>query len=347
MAKAKSGPVTMAVAGLGRAGWNIHVSAIRGRKDFVLTEVMDLDESRLSEAEAEFGCCTYRDWGKFLRESKAELVVVATQSQDHARMSWQALEAGKNVLVEKPMATRLRDIDRMIAAAEASGKLLTVHQSARMAPEYWFIQDVVRSGVLGRIFSIKHGSYGFGRRNDWQTLRKYGGGQLNNNGVHIIDQVVQLIDSPITQVFGDLQQVLNPGDCEDHVKVVFRAENGVVADIEITTACALPLPSWVLMGTRGTLISDGTNARLRYTEAKKLPALKPIDSIAAVGRKYGTGENLTFTEETRPASLTPPKNFYDYLYDSLRKGKPLLVTPESSQRTMQVMQLARKCTPFA
>ena len=70
MAKAKSGPVTMAVAGLGRAGWDIHVSAIRGRKDFVLTEVMDLDESRLAEAEAEFGCCTYRDWGRFLRESR-------------------------------------------------------------------------------------------------------------------------------------------------------------------------------------------------------------------------------------------------------------------------------------
>ena len=217
-----------------------------------------------------------------------------------------------------------------------------------MSPEYWFIQDVVRSGVLGRIFSIKHGSYGFGRRNDWQTLRKYGGGQLNNNGVHIIDQVVQLIDSPITQVFGDLQQVLNPGDCEDHVKVVFRGGERRGRRHRDHHGLRLPLPSWVLMGTRGTLISDGTRrARLRYTEAKKLPALKPIDSIAAVGRKYGTGETLTFTEETRPASLTPPKNFYDYLYDSLRKGKPLLVTPESSQRTMQVMQLARKGTPFA
>ena len=117
MATGKKQPIRTAVAGLGRAGWNMHVAAVRGRKDFVLTDVIDLEEKRREEARAEFGCRTFRSWSKFLRESDAELVVVATQSKDHARQSLQALKAGLHVLVETPMATRVRDADRMIAQA--------------------------------------------------------------------------------------------------------------------------------------------------------------------------------------------------------------------------------------
>ncbi len=344
MAK-KAAPISMAVVGLGRAGWDIHVKAIRGREDFVLSEVMDLDKGRLAEAQGEFGCKTFSDWKTFLKNSTAELVVIATQSHDHVWMTREALAAGKHVVVEKPMATTLADVEKMMAAAEKSGTILTVHQSVRFFPEYLHIQEQIRRGVLGRIFSLHRGVYGFARRNDWQCFSKYGGGQLNNTGVHILDQVVQLLDAPVTTVFGDLQQILNPGDVEDHVKVVMRTEAGMVADVEIAVS-ALPLPSWVLMGTKGTLVCDGTISKLRYV-AGKLPKLKPMDLKAVPGREYGTGEKIEFVEEELPATATSAKNYYDYLYDSLRKGKPLFVTPESVWRTMRVLKLARKGTEFA
>jgi predicted dehydrogenase len=336
----------MGVVGLGRAGWDIHVRAIRGRKDFLLTDVVDLEQSRLEEARAEFGCRTHRDFRAFLRDSEAELAVIATQSKDHAWMSWEALEAGKHVLSEKPMATRLRDVDRVLAAAKASRRLFTVHQNARLAPDLRHVQEVIRSGLLGRVFMIKRGSYSFGRRNDWQTLRKYGGGQLNNNGVHMVDQVLQLLDSPVKAVFGDLQQILNPGDTEDHVKVVIRAESGMVADVEVSTACAVPPPAWVVMGDRGTLISDGKTSRLRYYLGRRLRPLKPVDSHMVATRSYGIGETIEFKEETLPSASPWPRDFYDYLYDSIRKGKPLLVTGESVRNTMYVLQEARKGTAF-
>jgi len=347
MASGKKEPIRTAVAGLGRAGWHMHVSTIRGRKDFVLTDVIDLEEKRLEEARAEFGCRTFRSWSKFLRETDAELVVVATQSKDHARQSIQALRAGLHVLVEKPIATRVRDADRMIAQAKESRRVLTVHQSVRHTPEAEHIREVMRSGVLGRVFMIKRGGYGFSRRRDWQVLRKYGGGQLNNNGVHIIDQVVQLLDSPVKEVFGDLQQILNPGDAEDHVKVVIRAESGMVADIEVTTACALPLPAWVLMGSRGTLVSDGKTSHLRYQKAKKLPPLRPEDSTMVASRSYGTGEVIEFVEKTVPSSRPVKRSFYDHLHATIREGKPVYVTPESARQVLYVLRQARRGTPFA
>ena len=346
MATVKGGAIRTAVVGLGRAGWDIHIAAMRGRKDFVITDVVDLEQPRLEEARAEFGCRTYRDWKQFLRKSDAELAVVATQSRDHARMSMEALRAGMHVLVEKPMATSLRDADRMIEVANETGRLLTVHQNARLARDLLHIQQVIRSGVLGRVFMVRRGGYGFQRRRDWQTLRKYGGGQLNNTAVHMIDQVCQLLDSPVSAVFGDLQQIINPGDVEDHVKVVVRGESGMVVEVESTMVCALPLTAWVVMGSRGTLVSDGQTSRLRYTKLKKLPAVKPIDSHVVESRRYGFGEVIEFAEETMPTALAPKRKYYDYLYDSIRKGKPLFVTPESVRQVIYVLQQARKGTAF-
>jgi scyllo-inositol 2-dehydrogenase (NADP+) len=319
MAAKRRGPISMAVVGLGRAGWDIHVDAIRGRKDFRLTEAVDLEKSRVEEARAEFGCRTFLSFKQFLRESEAELIVIATQSKDHAPMSIAALATGKHVLVEKPMAVSLRETDRVLAAAKKSKGLFTIHQSARWSADFLHIRQVMKSRVLGDIFAIKRGQFSYGRRNDWQVLRKYGGGNLNNNGVHAVDQVVQLLDSPVKDVFGDLQCILNPGDTEDHIKVIIRAESGMVA--------------------------DGKKSRLRY-HAQKLPRLRPIDKHLVPTRRYGTGEKIAFKEEEVPSSAPAKKEYYDCLYDSIRKGKPLAVTPESVRPTMYVLQHARKGTMF-
>lgn len=353
MAAKTRSPIRTAVAGLGRAGWDIHVRAIRGRRDFVLTDVIEPEAARRKEAQSEFGCRAYTDYRKFLREADTELVVIATQSQDHARQSIQALRAGFHVLCEKPMAVNLREADRVIKEAdrvikeaEKRKNLFTVHQSARFSPELIHIQKVIKSGKLGKVFQIKRYAHVYARRNDWQTLRKYGGGLLNNNGVHSVDQVCQLLDSPVKDVFGDLQQIINPGDADDHFKIVIRAESGVMIDVESSYACALPLPNWVIMGSRGTLMSDGETSTLRYTKARKLPKMEAIDSHMVATRKYGSGEAIEFKEETMPSAEQPKRNFYDYLYDSIRKGKPLFVTPESVRQTMYVLHQARKGTAF-
>jgi predicted dehydrogenase len=342
----KSGAIRTGVVGLGRAGWDIHVRALRGRQDFVITDAVDLQRARREEAKAEFGCQTYRDFREFLRKSDAELAVIATPSSDHTWMTIEALRAGMHVLVEKPMSTSVRDADRMIAQAKKSKRLLTIHQNARLAPDFCHVRQVIESGVLGHVFLVRRAGYGFHRRRDWQTLSKYGGGQLNNTAVHMVDQVCQLLDSPVKDVFGDLQQLINPGDVEDYVRLVVRAESGMVGEVESTMVCALPLPAWVVMGSRGTLVSDGQTSRLRYHKAKKLPVVKPIDKLAVEGRKYGFGEVIEFVEESMPSSLPPKRNYYDHLYDSLRKGKPLFVDPQEVRQVMYVIQEAKRGTPF-
>ena len=340
-------PIRAAVIGLGRAGWNIHVRTMQEREDFDIVAVADPDPDRQQQAKKETGAQPFDDLASLLKGCDAELIVVATASADHATHSIAALEDGRHVLTEKPMATALEDADCMLAAAENAGKILTVHQSRRWGEDFLFIQQMLKDERLGHVFFIRSGGYGYSRRNDWQTLQKYGGGLLNNNGVHIVDQCVILMESPIVDVFGDLQQILQPGDTEDHLKVVMRGENGRVVDLELTNVCAASLPSWTLMGTRGTLTVTGGTAVLRYVK-NDLASLEAIDRPLAAERKYGVegGDEIEFEKVELEAKAPSGTSFYDQLYNAIRNGGPLPVDPATARETIRVMSEARKGTQF-
>ena len=343
-----STPVRAAVIGLGRAGWNIHVRTMQEREDFDVVAVADPDPVRQQQAQEEAAAQPFDDLDSLLKGCDAELIVVATASVDHANHSIAALEAGRHVLTEKPMATALEDADRMLAAAEKMGKILTVHQSRRWGEDFLFIRQMLKDERLGHVFFIRLGGYGYSRRNDWQTLRKYGGGLLNNNGVHVVDQCVLLMESPIVDVFGDLQQILQPGDTEDHLKVVMRGENGRVIDLELTNVCAASLPSWTLMGTRGTLtVNGGGTAVLQYVKDDLTP-LEAIDRPLAVGRRYGVegGDEIEFETVELEATAPSGSSFYDQLYNAIRSGASPPVDPVTARETIRVMSEARKGTRF-
>ena len=339
-------PITTAILGLGRAGWSIHAKALRGREDYRVVAVADQLDERLEEAKETFGCGSFHTLEEMLAGSDAELVVVATQSSDHAEHSIACLRAGRNVLVEKPMATSVADADRVIEEAKDSGKTLTVHQSARLAADFVHIRNVIASGKLGGVFYVKKGQYKFSRRNDWQMLRKYGGGELNNNGVHALDQCYLLLDSKVKDVWGDLQRTICPGDAEDHVKVVIRGENGRVIDYELFSACAVPPPRWLVCGTRGSLSSEGGVSRIKYFDEGAIPELEVIDSRAVAGRKYGVGETIPWKEEEMPSKDDPGPDFYDRLRAALREGKELWVKPEECREVLSIMERARTGTEF-
>jgi scyllo-inositol 2-dehydrogenase (NADP+) len=351
MAAGTAEPIRTAVIGLGRAGYGIHVGAMRKRSDFTITAVVDPVEERRREVSQELSCKAFGSLEECLAGDDAELVVVATVSSDHAGHSIAALKAGRHVLTEKPMATSVADADAMLVAARQAGRLLTVHQQHRLDSTLLYVQKLLHDGRLGDVFHIRRYSGGFARRNDWQTLRKYGGGSLNNNGVHIIDALYTLLESPAREVWGDLRRINAAGDAEDHVKVVIRGYNERVIDLELTSACALKQPGWVILGTRGTAIIDRApkepeTATLKWYDRDALPPLEVIDNTAAAGRKYGVRETIPWQEAREPASVDPGPGFYDRLYASIREGAPLLVDPLSCRMVLDIMCRARVGTRF-
>lgn len=339
--------IRYAIVGLGRAGWGIHVHQLRGRTDAKIVAVVDPVEARRNEAAAEFGCKTYTSLARMLKQDDVEVVVVATPSADHGRDTKKALRAGKHVVVEKPMAMSLAEADSMIKTAGETGKKLIVHQNYRFYPEFTHLKDVIDSGQIGRVFHIRNYITAFARRNDWQTLSKNGGGQLNNTAVHFLDQILLLLPGKVSSVCGDLQQIASAGDVEDHVKAFIKTDAGATADLEISMAqnVAMPLPKWIICGTHGTITNDGTKSIVRWFDPKDAPPLEVIDGPAP-DRKYGNDDKLPWQERTIDVPPRPHGTFYDHVHAVLRRGEALRVTPQSVREVMRVLSLIRKGSRF-
>jgi len=338
--------IKVAIAGLGRSGWGIHAKRISFHSDkYQIVAVFDKDPARLKEANEQFGCRTYKTYGPLLKDKEVELVIVAMPNKLHAKCSIEALNAGKNVVCEKPMATSLKDAEKMIATAQKKKKILSVFQNGRYAADFLKVLDVIKSGVLGRIVHIRISYHGFSRRWDWQTLKKFGGGSMNNTGPHPIDQSLVFFGKNEPEVFCLRDKALTLGDADDHVKVILHGKKSPTVEIEITAACPYPQNKWLVMGTQGGLSGSVTELKWKYFNPKKLPKHK-VSEEPTPDRSYNK-EEVTFIEKSWEAKddKETRTNFYPDLYKTLRGKFPLQITPESVRRQMLILEKCRKMAP--
>ena len=348
--------VKVGIIGLGRSGWSIHAMGLQYLpQHYQVVAVADLIEARRREAEQAFDCRAYASYFDLLADPEVELVVVAPPSYLHAVYTIAALQAGKAVVCEKPMAANLADADAMIATARRTGSLLTMFQNRRREASYLKVREVIASGVLGRVFQIKMSVHSFGRRWDWQTIKAFAGGQLRNNGVHYLDQALQLMDlcadgGPVEPgVFYQNTNALALGDAEDSFKVILTAPGAPLVDFELVSACAYGQEPWLVMGTQGTLAGTYDSLRWKYfVPGEATP--RTLSAEPTPDRSYNR-DDLQLEEETwsapPPDEGTPPGfhgmtvAYYRDLYRTLREGAPLAVTPESVRRVMRVVDQCR------
>jgi len=343
-------PVRYGIVGLGRAGWGIHLARdgyLGEREDARIVAVADPLAQRRDEAIERFGCKAYDRLEDMLKQDDIEVAVIATLSVSHAPDTIKALRAAKHVVVEKPMATKLDDADEMIAVAEETGRQLFVHQNYRYNPVFTHLRQVIDSGQIGDVYHIRNYIGGFSRRNDWQCLARNGGGVLNNTCPHFVDMILQLLDAPVVDVMGDLQQIAAAGDVEDHVKAFIRAANGRTADMEITSAqdVACAQPRWVLCGSCGTLTCSGDESVIRWYDPQEAGPIEVIEGAAA-NREYGNEDKLPWQEQTVSAQGPDIGAFYDNVVGVLRRGEPMYITPQSVREVMRVIAEIRKGTKF-
>ena len=339
--------IKVGIAGQGRSGWGIHARLLEPLDQlYKIVAVADRLADRRQEAAARFGCRAYDNLASMLQDSEVELVVNSLPSHLHPSGSIEALQAGKHVVCEKPMAARVADADAMIDAAAQAGRVLTVFQNYRYDPDFQKVQEVIASGVLGRIVMIRMAWQGFGRRWDWQTLQKYDGGTLNNTGPHPLDMALQLFGPSKPEVFCHLERTLTLGDAEDHVKLVLHGPDAPMIDLEITSACAYAQNPWLVMGTQGTLNGTRRALQWKYMDPAQLEP-REVDVRPTPDRSYNR-EQIEWTEGSWDRSEhTGPGHtgFYLDLYETIRHGKPLAITPESVRRQVEVLEECHRRCP--
>ncbi|MBO0811132.1 MAG: Gfo/Idh/MocA family oxidoreductase [Microlunatus sp.] len=343
--------IGVGILGLGRSGWGIHAAAISGHDGFEVVAVADPEPERRAEAVAEFGCTAYPEPEGVIADDRVELVVVATPSQTHVPLALSALSGGRHVVVEKPMAQEVAGVDRMIAAADRAGRVLTCYQPRRLDPDFLAIRELVRSGRLGEPLLVRRTIHDFTRRRDWQTLRRFDGGMLSNTAPHLLDQVLQFAD-PDTDfdLLADLRHTVGAGDAEDHVLLVLRPKGaaGPLLQVEASSAVAIAQPAWFVVGTAGTVSGSAPELTVRWSDPASWQPLS-LDEGPAPERRYGSRETLCWDQEQVGGAGTGRSvalAFYDNLAAAVREGAELLITAGSIRRQIGLLARARRQTGF-
>ena len=352
----KKQPVKVGIWGLGRAGNNMHaVEIARFPDEFEVVAGCDLDMKRVKVLQSKFPKAKgYVDGDRFLADPDIELVSVAVRSAQHVDYCLRALEAGKIVFLEKPIAISMKGLKRLQEAVKAYPGRVFFRQNRRFEPCLNHIREIIRSGILGDVYEIKLCRHSFDFRADWQTLRKCGGGQLNNWGPHLIDHALRLLESPVESVWSDLKNIASLGDAEDHLKVLFRGTNGRIIDLEISGGVALPGPVYAIYGTRGALVSrDGNDIQLKYLSGnvKKTSSGAHEDNPPLSGW-FQDAIRPQWIRETVMADPDPANEYglenqdiYHHLYSAIREGKPFPITAEEAFEVVKTTLLIKRQNP--
>jgi len=226
--------IQIAVVGTGIIGGS-HLDAIDKSKDCALCAVCDINEESATMQAEKYGVPYFTDYKDIVTKTKAEAVILNLPHFLHCEVTEFFLDHGMHVLVEKPMANTVEECDRMIAAAERSGKKLAVCHHQRFMPANRRVKELYESGELGELCMIHETrtiDYFDSNRPKWfLDKKKSGGGIAMNYGAHTLDKIFSLTGHNKAAVTAVVGNVKNDATIEGHAQTFLKFEDGLTATI--------------------------------------------------------------------------------------------------------------------
>ena len=349
----------IAIIGQGRSGRNIHGAYFNSElnKHVRVVAVCDADAERCERAKGEYeGCEVYENFRDLFTRNDIDLIVNSTYSNDHYAITKEIIEAGFNVLVEKPMARTKYECEDLILSAKKKGVTLAVFQQSFYAPFFTVVKEVVASGKLGTIKQVDLTYSGFGRRWDWQTLQARVAGSVYNTGPHPVGLGLYFLDfaDDAHVAFSKLSRTdLVSGDAEDYAKIILTAKDKPVVDIEMISTDAYPAATIKLYGSLGCMkCTVGGEYEMKYV----IPGENPEREVVPTFLKNDEGmptycsEELKFHTESGKVEGSPfnvgTDLMYESLYANIKGGKPLEVTPEMAAKIIGIIEETHAQNPL-
>lgn len=238
--------IGVGVIGCGAIGQRRHIPETAANPDAKLVAVCDALGERASEVAEQYGCKAYTDYREMLKDPDIDAVVVGIRNDLHASVSIDALNAGKHVMCEKPMATNLEDAQAMITTAEKAGKFLMIGHNQRLMPAHVKAKEILESGKLGRVLTFRTFFEHPGPQN-WVLERSMNTwffqkdlaclGATGDLGVHKADLIRWLVGSEAEQVaafIGTLDKRYPSGEpitVDDNAVCMLKLKNGAFGTI--------------------------------------------------------------------------------------------------------------------
>lgn len=332
--------IQLAVIGYGgMGGWHTRhalesdVVELRGIYD-ILPEKRALAESR--------GIHAYGSFEEVLADPAVELVTVAIPNDQHESVCIRALEAGKHVICEKPVTLSCASLQRMFDAVDAAGRRFTVHQNRRFDVDFLAMKQLHDSGEIGdfiRLESRIHGSRGI--PSDWRGVKQYGGGMLYDWGIHLIDQVMQILTAPVTKIDCRFDHITNE-EVDDGFRLDMTFADGKTAYVEVGTYNFIAMPRFYLRAKKGSAMITDWREECRVVKCTHWHEneVLPVQTAAGLTKTMAPRDELTTQSYTIPQPASDVHDFYRNFVRAIRGEEEQLVTHPQMMRVMRVIEAA-------
>ena len=278
---------------------------------------------------------------ELLADPRIELVTIATPNDVHRPLAIKAMEAGKNVISEKPVTLSSEDLEAMLDASKRTGKIFTVHQNRRWDPDYLTMKKILDTNQLGPVFRIEsrvHGSRGI--PGDWRNQKEHGGGMVYDWGIHLIDQMLMMtLPRKVVSVYAQLDFVTNE-NCDDGFRLVAKFDDGLIFHVEVGTSNFISLPRWYMLGEDGSAVLNDWSCKGEIVKVSNWENRDAVPIIAGVGLTKTMAPRTDDTIKTYPIDKVEGDwgDFYRNVCACIRGEAELIVTADQERRLVKFVE---------
>ena len=254
--------VAIGVIGTGFWGEN-QVRVLRQSRIADLVAICEKDEKRAKEIGSKYGVPWYTDIEKFLRIPNLEAVTVCTPTQTHLKVGLSAIEAGKNLLIEKPMTGEDRAAEKLVNSARKAGVKLLVGFIERFNPGVRAVKKMLTQKIVGNVIIAT------GRRVARWPLRIGDVGVVKDTAIHDIDAMRYLLEEEVLAVFAQTGS-LRRRSYEDYAEMMLRFDGGTTGFIDANWLTPRKVRTLIITGSEATINLDYITQEITLENSKQL-----------------------------------------------------------------------------
>ncbi len=341
-----------AVIGYGFIGRR-HVNTLKSFSDCDCVAVCDINPTRLKEVKDLYPDMeVYTSADELFAKADIDGVIISANNNQHKDLVIKAARAGKQIICEKPAAMSVAEFDEMDAEVKKAGVTFTIHQQRRYDKDFQCVKTCYDKKLVGDIYTIKSSLYGYnGNMHDWHVFKDEGGGMLYDWGVHLIDQILYMVDSRLISVYADIRNVINK-EVDDYFKILLRFENQVTAEIELGTYFLSDRKDWFerhwyVGGNQGSMYADKFSPEGKIVRTTRLLENVNEDqdkSAKSYGptRSFGVPEPGLIVTESIPYVNCEHSEYFENYFKALRGEEEFLVKLPEVRRVLAVMEACRE-----
>lgn len=335
-----STPIDVALVGYGLAGAVFHapfISATAGLRLRAIVTAGHRAQARQDHPGVEVVPSAEALWS--LADSIG-LVVVASPNRTHLPVALNALERGVPVVVDKPLAVRASDAQRLADEADRRGVLLSVFHNRRWDGDYLTVRKLVNEGTLGTVwrFESRFERWRPKPKAGWRELGDpaEGGGVLLDLGPHLIDQSLQLF-GPVSRVYAEIDRRRDGALVPDDAFVALEHASGVRAQLWMSETAGRMGPRFRILGSRGAYVKRGLDPQEEMLRTGCRPHDGGFGEETAAG--WGT---FASGRDSRPVPTEPGNylRYYELLAAALRCGGPAPVPASDGVQALKIIEAA-------